>query len=775
MKLAETTTTPFSAPAIVQEQDVTTRFADETEAQGLEIASASLTPGVWQSAHDYGVETIKDFLGKPSLLYNGVFQTTDVAGTVLDTRLLPGELLLRLKQTTKLNGAYMYRADIEVTLKVNATRFQQGRYFMRVVYSGGASTSVSTTKLLGAHMANLVTQTSANMYEIDLATQTSLTFTIPFISAANYCMVNSASTLNHDFCKLYLVPYSPLQAGSGDTTCQYAVWARLINVSISGSVVLQSKSVTFQESKKAGVGPVSAVAAKVARSASILGEVPLLSTAATAVSWIADLTRRVALIWGYSKPPIVAPSVPMVRQALPSAALSDGANQAHKLSLFSGNEVPITTGRSGTSVDELSFDYLCANPAWISTVVWDDTMTAGTILKAMPVGLGANMDPVTVNIGRTVPPCDYVAALFGAYRANVKYKLKLPKTEFHSGRLAVCWQPANGYAAPPTISTIYDTDNLQRLIWDIRESNELEIEIPWVSLVNFHQVDIGYAVFYIMVINELIAPSTVPSSVNILIEKSATGVEFGMPISPSTAGASYQPFIQYQSKPVVLGVKQHDVSVVAESFGEVVRSARSLLKRFSPVTSFTTATANSIVCNAFEFPIVGQITGAGGAASRVSTYTDYLTYFAPLFTFSTGGVRVALGAGSGNSLVTPIVSKAASTSTFFTTLSNTTAQYEALAPVVPVSIPVEGFCSVEIPQMTYYGARSISNILSGVAGVYSSQPAASHGGNNVSVIFRYPSTIDFAVTPVTVYRSAADDFSFSRYNGVTPLILSTQA
>ena len=144
-----------------------------------DVASTSMDTSIYEVGHDFGVDTLKDFLEKPSLLATGLFQTSDGAGGSLYTWSLPSEMLLRLKQSTKLNGVYMYRADIEVDFRVNATRFQQGRYFLRVVCTGGASNSLSATKLASAHIGNLMLATSANCYEFDLATSTGVTFTIP--------------------------------------------------------------------------------------------------------------------------------------------------------------------------------------------------------------------------------------------------------------------------------------------------------------------------------------------------------------------------------------------------------------------------------------------------------------------------------------------------------------------------------------------------------------------------------------------------------------------
>lgn len=705
-----------------------------------------------------------------------MLQTSDVAGASLVSWLLPSELLFRLKQTSKLSGSFMYRGDIEITFKVNGTRFQQGRYFLRVVYTGGDSISIASNKLVGAHMANLMTQTSAHCYEIDIATETSVTFTIPYTSVANYCLTDYSSTLAHDFARLYLVPYSPLQAGSGDTTCQWSCWARFIDISIAGAVKLQSKTVSLREAKKAGVGPVSSVADKVAQTASVIGEVPMLSMVASTVSWLADLTKRAAVIWGFSKPAAVHPPQSVYRQAVPFTAVSDGANVAHKMSLFSTNEVPLSTGRSRTAVDELSLDYLLRQYSWISTVAWSDTATTGTVLANFNVALGPNVNYVSFGVGSTLPVCDYVSTLFQAYRASIRYRIKIPKTEFHSGRLAIYWQPFNGVSGPPTISDLASTDNVQRVIWDLRESNEIEVEIPWISAQNFHPINQAYAVLGIMVVNELIAPSTVPSTVHLLVEKSVgSEYDFGKPIAVPTSNVYHEPFLHFQSGKIVLGSGKYTPIVAAESFGESVRSLRSLLKRFSPITVFNDGVSTGFSISPFEFPLPAQTVGAGGPIERVSTYVDYMTYLAPLYAMNSGGVRVIsnIASSSGNSVVTAV--NIPSTTRNFGAIGVPGANDDVMAPAIVFSGPVEGFPSVELPQMSFYGGRSVANSISGSSAVFSSVAQASHGGSNVALKTIFPSEVNFAWGPVTIFRAAAEDFNFSCYNGVVPVILSNTA
>lgn len=753
--------------------DVTTRIADEANILESNLAPTSMNSSIVEAGHDYGVNTIKDFLEKPSLIASGVFQTSDVAGTALNSYTLPATMLQFDKQTTKLNGVNMFRADIEVSLKVNATRFQQGRYFLRVVYTGGASVSVSTNKLAGAHVGNLMVATSANTYEIDLATMTSITFTIPYTSVSNYTLSAYGAVSGHDFAKMYLIPYDPLAAGSGDTTCQWSLWARFVNITLSGAVVLQSRSVTLKEARNGGVGPITAIADKVSKSASILGEIPLLTAAASTVSWMSSLVGRVATLWGFSKPTIVNPATAISRQALPQFGNADGAAVAHKLALTTTNEVPITTGRSRTNADELSIEFIARQSAWIYTVNWADTATSGTVLFNKNVVVGPSADTIALYKGYTVTPLDYISSLFKAYRVAVKYKFKIPKTEFHSGRLLIAWQPYDGTSAPGTISSLSDTDNLQRIIWDVRETNELEVEIPFILPTNYQKIGIAYAKIYILVVNELIAPSTVPSSVNILVEKSAGSVvEFAMPINTLGNTQYNQPHIFYQSAPITLGSSKSPPLVAAESFGESIVSLRSLLKRFSNLGIIGVAGPyNGTFVYPFEPSIVLQTTNTSGPLVRLTTNTDTFSLLAPLFAFNSGGMRVMMIQDMPSQHFFANITSVDATPVDVTG-SITVASIPPSNPVAYVNTGIEGAVCVEVPQYTIYGARSVSNTIPGPATVFSSQPTALLGGTNMRVEFTSASSVSSASYPIFIFRAVADDFNMSCYNGVIPWVNS---
>lgn len=766
--------TPFeSDPIPVVEK--TTIAMDETSATEEAPRSQLVSSLIKNATHTGGVDTLKDFLSKPTILATGVLQTSDVANIPLGTWTFPQALQASSKQLTKLKGVLMFRADFEVTLKVNATRFQQGRYLLRWVYTGGARNTGNVEQLIGAHVANLTATTSANCVSVDLATQTTVTFTIPYVGVANYSLVDSSDNYRNTIARLYLVPYDPLQAGSGVTSAQYTLWARLVNITTTGNVVLQSQKNIRAEQDSSGIGPVSGALSKISKTASLFGQVPVLSPYLSSVAWLSDMASSAAKVWGYSKPISLDPAKTYVRRAQPSMANTDQSFAGHKLSAMAVQEVPKSTGRSGSDLDEMSLQYIAGHAAWIKTVTWTNAQTAGTLLTTLKPGIGT--ENTTIGKGVVHPPCDYIAQMFAAYRGGVKYRFTIPKTEFHSGRLVVAFVPWDGSTAVTAPSTLADTDNLFRVIWDVRESNDLVVEVPFVSTRNFTNVGREYGYIYLMVLNELMAPSTVPSSVNILIEKSACdGMEYAGPFRGFYTQDTWpEPFVQFQSAPISLGNTPPNGDILTvESFGERVVSLRALLKRFSTFYVKTAGGLNSFDIYPFEFYPAGQTGSLAGAVVRTSMRSDLINWYSALFALSSGGIRLNIVADAYTGTSDWGLYGVVSTPTDGVSTGSSTS-IVSQTPVQTVSNSVEGLVSLEIPQYNLFAQRSISGLSVFNSSLAFSVPNYLEGGSYFLIRGVFPTTLDTAVNKLRVHRAAADDFNLSVYNGVIPSVFSNIA
>jgi len=727
-----------------------------------------MSQSILNSVHVPGTETIADFLMKPSEIASGVISISDVAGTPVSAWSFPRVLNLAAKNAAKLSGIMAVRGDIEIHFKVNATRFMQGRYMLRIVYLGGAHNSASVLKSSVAHIGNLQLATSGPHYDIDIATETSLTFTVPFTSVANYSLVGSNSTIVRDYFQLYLIPYDPVSSGSGDTSAQWSLWARYVNIKTTGNVVLQSAGSV--ELKRANLGPISSISSKVSKTATALGTFPLLAPYTMAVSWMSDVVTGVAKIWGFSKPTVQAPSSEIVRKITPNMSNGDGAFNGHKLALTTQNEVPVSNGRQNTAVDEMTLDFIVAQPAWFGSVAWSDTQSADTLLTTIAVGPGGFGQ--SLYKGATFPPVAYPSAVFSHWRGSHKLRFILPKTEFHSGRLCIAVLPCEAGVTPTAPTTVAETDNLARVIWDIRESNEIEIEVPFVQTRNFIEVGQVAAYVYVFVVNEMIAPSTVPSTINVLMEVSGCqDFEYANPISNDINGAHYEPYLFFQSGTIALGKTVTPPVVSAESFGESVKSLRSLLKRFS-LFSAIYANLATIRVDPFAVNVVGQITSTSGALVRTLGLRDMISYFSVCYALSSGSVRILSSAPPTGDYCDTFLLNAIGTPADSVSTTTAVASLATTLPRTVMRSDIDGVVAVEVPPYQSFGARSVASRIPLPGTVFASQPTAAQGGSNQFLNISRYHPIDFGVNGVFVYRAAGEDFNLSVWNGTFPVIMT---
>jgi hypothetical protein len=236
------------------------------------------------------------------------------------------------------------------------------------------------------------------------------------------------------------------------------------------------------------------------------------------------------------------------------------------------------------------------------------------------------------------------------------FKMKLVKTEFHSGRLLVVFNVAE-FLLGNAVATLDNSPYAHRHIIDIREANEFTFSFPFVSsapyktTLNFNTSAVGY--FGVYVLDALVAPSTVSQSVSIILEKCA-GPDFELAV-PSVYNYTYMSGITPQSGNAFVSEPTNVCSNVSSTVGssawkldnsmnslhcvgEKISSLRTLLKL--PVQNMTTlADPVDAYFNILPFCVLaGNITGA---VSSVPDYiADLYAKFACCYTYARGGVRI---------------------------------------------------------------------------------------------------------------------------------------
>jgi hypothetical protein len=550
-------------------------------------------------------QEVRNFLGKPQLIASGVFSTTDTIPINLVSGLFPADIIANFPVwKNKLSGNLAFRGKTVFTLQVNANRFQQGRYIFAWIPSGGSNDVTAPFSLwTQMHSANLCQFTQLPHVEIDLNCDTQAVLEVPLINNTGWTPLTSFIGGNYKNGVYMLRPYSPLVAPTGSTTANWLLYVHFEDVEFKMPVVPQAGGTRTKvirrstpEKSEQEPGIISGFLVKAQTAANILTAVPLLSSIAAPASWALGIAAKVASTFGWGKPHDYSNTNRVSRYIMPRYNNADTMDTGTKLSVFDSNAIE-ETAFAGTDLDELSIGYIVSIPAWFKTISWAETNVEGTLIGSfdMTPHVYAIQSIRGVNTINFPTPLAWVSNFFSLWRGSFKLTFKLVKTEFHTGRLQVSFYPAeygNGNNVP-AVPSILDTAFLHREIIDIRYGNEFSVMIPYTSLLPYRDVfgngrNMGYT--YLHVLNPLVAPSSVSSTVTILCEISGgPDFEFAYPrtldnrpvavVVPQSGGS--ENICEIVSTEIGNSKLEDTLTPARLCIGERVLSLRSLIKRFN--------------------------------------------------------------------------------------------------------------------------------------------------------------------------------------------------
>lgn len=769
---------------------------DDADASAVQISQpAQLYESIKSSTHFDNAAEITQFLSRPMVMQSGSVAATDDANTF--TAFAPIYTLLgNAIFANKVSGKYSLRADVRLRLVINANAFQQGRYRMVWIPSGGVygDTQLSTD-WFKMHRASKVQISQLPGVDFDLATETSAEMLIPYNS---YCLgfpQTAISLKNYgDLGWVMLYPYVALSSASGSTTADYVIWGSFENIQLDGAAIPQSnisyskgKNITRKEQESAGVGPISGVLDKVSRSAKILGEIPLLSQFAMPTAWASDVLSRSAKVFGWSSPSDLSNVRRVVPFIGPYHASSDAPSSSMPISMLSENQVGVCPGFAGTNKDEMSLSYILGIYSYFKLVTWTTSTAVGDNLLSTQL----KMDTFKVRItdGVDFDHCstlNYVARCFKYWRGSLKLRFKIVKTGFHSGRIMFSYAPVCSRTGSNAAGSIANSAYNLREMVDIREKNQIDMIIPFVSITPFlHTFSTNDSIGYLdcWVVDRLVAPATVPSTIYIICEVcGGDDFEFAVPLTDTRNIPSvpwvYQSNILYDGSTEILSsvigggkVSSDPVADTELCIGEKVTSLRQLIKRFDLVGS-TTTSAVYLRPWAMEY---GKMTAASTYAST-SGWMDAYNYFGMCFTYSRGGVRYRIVPKvAGDTLGFVNINHTAS-GNLADSICNSSADAWSMTNSwkhtgrLFFKMDQCGMMDFQVPQYHFSFVRANSaEACSPIANVTSS---VSNG--NCSPIEIY-ALLDTTTSGVNVFRSGAEDVSFGGFISCPPLAVSSTA
>jgi len=774
----------------------TTYSANEsTVVVGTPDSYKPIDPKYLAAARTGAGDDIASFLAKPLCVASGLLSSTDIFTTPIYQVDIPHGLLGNTIWKNKLDGLAAFRGTLHISIQLNANRFQQGRYILAWVPTGGAKDGDLFARM---HSATLCQMTQLPHVEIDLACDTEANLVIPYITVQSWAFLsyNNQPTLksgSNGYLKL--VPYSPLVSPSGTNFASFSIFAHWENVELALPMHPQSsarvktkvrrRNVADKEQASQNMGPVQAGLTKVATVGKQLAAIPLLSSVAAPVAWAADAAARVASIFGWSRPHNSEHPMLMQSSFMYRFTNTDVADNSTKLAYTDRNELEDVPGFAGSDLDEMNLLYIATTSAWYKTCNWNTSSATGVRINQTAVSPRYFVTDSMQGTDRLYHPTPlaFVSSFFRLWRGSIKFKFKLVKTEFHSGRLVVSFLPYDEIMGSVNFPTLAETTYLHRMIIDVREGNEFTFVVPFATLSQYKAVSGSNAIsgyLFVDVLNELTAPANVSSNVTILIEVSAAeDFEWAGPADLNCqVAAQYQP--QSGRKNVCeivstdLGVTSTNVGTATSRAcaGERILSFRSIIKRFVPyrkVAAFAPSATNRALWFLPWFVSV-DTPGTGGARVKGDMSADLFSLITSCYAIARGSVRMKFIDTSSTPIQSCMVhlrgiGTGANTQSamWWTDTVGFAASNPTMAFFKPVSA---GGAEVDFPYFNKQFATAVADMMA--TGSTATAVAKYTDSSTAPVLAGVVEVFQTATQPY-VLRAAGEDYSLGLFVSVPPL------
>jgi hypothetical protein len=617
---------------------------------------------------------IRQYLSRPIVFQRGVYSNSTY-GQIATGDISDATVTSYFPTLTRLTGSYGWRATIVLRLEIQATPYQSGllRLGWCPEYRAVAATTYNP-------FLYLTTFSQLPGVVLDINETTSVVLRVPFVSSLDYWFVNQGSTLveqKFDIGTWAIWALTPVSSPTGALPPNWALWTSIEDVEVismapANSAVtfttaapqlasqpppadlplrLLSRSNSFRrtvtpqmagaEERAQPTGPISGALALASRVAMFAGmAVPMISSYANPAAWMLRAGSMLASAFGWSKPINTSAVNRVFATANNYQQNCDAFDTSWNLGLFSDNQVTALPGFAGSDVDEMAIEYIISIPSIINTFSFASTNVVGDVLcniaispLAMYYQLGTNgliSNTVDTTFSSFLPsPVFFVANCFRYWAGDFKFKFRMAKTKFHSGRVIVAHIPyyADGGSTVFATPVIGTPMNFKSHIWDLKDSNDYEFIVPFTCYRPFARVTDILGSLSITVEQPLMAPSTVVPTIPIIVEVQAMpGFVFGAPMSPN-----------YLPSPLVpkTVVPQDGLNKTHYVMGEDIKSVKQLAMRLS----MTEATPFCGVTIMYAPVFTPSIT-----APTSVTYSNVgcSEYFKPLYAYGRGSARYSV-------------------------------------------------------------------------------------------------------------------------------------
>lgn len=642
----------------------TTQILNEAGVKTVTREHLSDIPGGLLKATQVGYDqsSIYDFFKKPVRLSTFEWNSQS-AGSVLYNSSLPQDVFSQAVYRDKLRGFYGFRGTMVIRVQVNGTKFQSGRLLLVFIPQGNVANSYP-----GMRLRSLKAATQLPRVELDIGSETEIVMEVPYVSPTPYY---NLATSEGPYGRAVLLVYEPLATGTGSAVADVTMWVHFKDVDMVTPTFTAEmgerkpkkrpiKNPSEQELGEMTNGSISGGLTMMAKAASSFAKVPLLTNLAGPASWALNCMAGVASAFGYSKPTSEEAMVKVAQTFSHNLQNHNGVDIFPNMGLDASNKMSIMPGFAGTDVDEMSLNHLLQVPAYVTRFAWNTSQGADTLLlNVVPSPDLYRSSAVYPNFwtGWDLTPLDYFSSLFYYWRGSFVVTLKFVKTQYHSGRVLIAWSPSGDPSLDQTAFVL-------REIVDLRETSEFRFVIPYVATSQYLPTsDLdesigGMGRLKIFVLNELVCPASVSSTVGVLVEYAA-GPDFEVmcprpfnrcPLVVNTWAAQMGdvvPASSSSSRPdrnqelVGVGsaqIEDQSLDPALYCVGERCNSILQLLKRYCRLRIAYLGTE----CFGIDFRpfTVGACYTLDPLGLPTTLTGDYLTLFSYCFAYVRGSVRI---------------------------------------------------------------------------------------------------------------------------------------
>lgn len=445
--------------------------------------------------------SVISFLKRPEKIAAVTWSTSDVKHHNLLSLSIPGDTLTTMYRE-KLKGFGLFRADIVLKLQFNSQPFQAGRLIC---------TYTPVPKYLVDRFQqtrrSLCRSTSLPSVIIDISKQTEVNIPLPYISSFTHY---DLTTGGGDWGIFDLWVYDPLSSASTQTV-NIAVRAYYDNVRLGAptqsSLVTASETlrpVIVQAEAQLGIegmtkvtmreerdGPISNVGHDIRQAAygilhGVGKNIPAISKIVDAVNNAAMAGLNIYASFGLGKPTNLDKIAPRCLHAFSNFATITGIDNGHMLALHGDNKIKMLPGFAGSDTDELSLTYLMQTLQYHDTHTITTSTNVGTMLASYQVSpfkfdldtqLVLNTSVGTIHV-RQPNLQTYIGSNFKYWRGDTVLHIGLIKTDYHSLRLKVVYDPM---ATNPANITYANSEYCYSVVIDFREKTDFYVRLPFIS------------------------------------------------------------------------------------------------------------------------------------------------------------------------------------------------------------------------------------------------------------------------------------------------------